>query len=288
MANERSAMRGESEEYGRYGRLEAMRFRGHKGGFISRHRALLISPCDPRKILTSILLVFASVGLWYLCLDAVSRFWAAVMEFWAVVLGFSVGAGMVPYELWGIEFTVPYMDVPCGLPTTFLWWTGIALTIVLVLISLLLPRRFLPVSFFLRIVAFFQGCAQLFFAFWPEAFPYSAGEYIHTMLIAGLMIVPLAPVVLGFTYYLFDFSLGRKIGLTAMLMLHLTVLIPLQYSAHAWIMYHSSLLFLPLLFFVSGLPLDVLVFISLYAWGFSWRSRLLEQQVQLKVRRRFV
>ena len=45
---------------------------------------------------------------------------------------------------------------------------------------------------------------------------------------------------------------------------------------------------LPLLFFVSGLPLNVLVFISFYAWGFSWRNRLQEQQVQLKVRRRFV
>jgi hypothetical protein len=159
---------------------------------------------------------------------------------------------------------------------------------VLVLVSLLLPRRYLPVSFFLRIVAFFQGCSQLFFAFWPEAFPYSAGGYIHTMLIAGLMIVPLVPIVLGFTYYLFDFSLSRKIGLTAMLMLHLTLLIPLQYAAHGWIMCHSSLLFLPLLFFVSGLPLNVLVFISFYAWGFSWRNRLQEQQVQLKVRRRFV
>jgi hypothetical protein len=267
---------------------EAMRFRGHKGGFISRHRALLFSPCDSRKILTAILLVVIAVGAWYLCLDLVSRLWSGVMDYWAEALGFSVGSGMVPYELWGIEFTVPYMHVPCGLPTTFLWWAGIAVTIVLVLVSLLLPRRYLPISFFLRIVAFFQGCSQLFFAFWPEAFPYSAGGYIHTMLIAGLMIVPLVPVVLGFTYYLFDFSLGRKIGLTVMLMAHLALLIPLQYVAHAWIMYHASLLFLPVLFFVSGLPLNVLVFIAFYAWGFSWKNRLLEQQVQLKVRRRFV
>ena len=48
------------------------------------------------------------------------------------------------------------------------------------------------------------------------------------------------------------------------------------------------LLLASVLFFVSGLPLNVLVFIAFYSWGFSWRNRLLEQQVQLKVRRRFV
>jgi hypothetical protein len=210
------------------------------------------------------------------------------MDFWAGALGVGAGSGMVPYELGGVQFSVPYMYVPSGLPTTFLWWVGVALTLVLVLVSLLLPRRYLPVSYFLRIVAFFQACSQVFFAFWPQAFPYSAGGYIHTMLIAGLMIIPLTPIVLGFTYYLFDFSLGRKIGLTAMLMIHLVVMIPLQYVAHAWVMYYASLLFLPLLFFISGLPLNVLVFIAFYSWGFSWKNRLLEQQVQLKVRRRFV
>jgi hypothetical protein len=102
------------------------------------------------------------------------------------------------------------------------------------------------------------------------------------------MIVPLTPIVLGFTYYLFDFSLGRKIGLTAMLMIHLIVLIPMQYVLHAWVMYHASLLFLPLLFFVAGIPLNVLVFIAFYSWGFSWKNNLQEQQVQLKARRRFV
>ncbi len=269
-------------------REEIIRFRGCHGGFITRHRALLFSPCDRRKILSSVLLVVAAVGLWYVLLNRIGMFWSAVLEFWAGALGIGAGTGMVHYELWGIHFNVPYLYVPSSLPTPLLWWVGIAFTIVLVLVSLLLPRRHLPISYFLRIVAFFQGCSQVFFAFWPEAFPYSAGGYVHTMLIAGMMIIPLVPVVLGFTYYLFDFSFGRKVSLTAMLLIHLAVMIPLQYVAHAWFIYHTSLLFLPLLFFVAGIPLNVLVFIAFYSWGFSWRNSLQEQQVQLKVRRRFV
>jgi hypothetical protein len=267
---------------------EVMRFRGYRGGFISPHRALLFSPMNPRKIVSSTLLVAVWLGIYYIALDWIAGFWNGVIWFWADALGIAERTGTVGYELWGIFFNVPYLQAAAGLPTTLLWWIGVAFTLALVIISLLLPRRFIPISYFLRIVALFQGCSQIFFAFWPEAFPYSAGGYIHTMLIAGLMIVPLAPIVLGFTYYLFDFSLGRKIGLTAMLMIHLIVLIPMQYVVHAWVMYHASLLFLPVLFFVAGIPLNVLVFIVLYSWGFSWKNNLQEQQVQLKARRRFV
>ena len=267
---------------------EAMRFRGYRGGFISRHRALLFSPMNPTKIFSSALLVAASLGIYYIALHWIAGFWNGVIWFWTDALSIAERTGMVGYELWGISFNVPYLQATAGLPTTLLWWIGVAFTLALVIVSLLLPRRFIPISYFIRIVALFQGCSQLFFAFWPEAFPYSAGGYIHTMLIAGLMIVPLTPIVLGFTYYLFDFSLGRKIGLTAMLMIHLIVLIPMQYVLHAWVMYHASLLFLPLLFFVAGIPLNVLVFIAFYSWGFSWKNNLQEQQVQLKARRRFV
>ncbi|MBD3868565.1 MAG: hypothetical protein IFK94_10620 [Acidobacteria bacterium] len=269
-------------------RDEELRFRGCRGGFITRHRALLFSPCDPRKLFSAVALVVAAAGLFYFFQGLVSRIWMEMMEFWTTVLRIGSGVSMVQYELGGVPFSVPFLHVPSGLPGPFLWWAGVAGTILLVLISLLLPRKYLPVSYFLRIVAFFQASSQVFFAFWPEAFPYSTGGYVHTMLIAGMMIIPLVPVVLGFTYYMFDFSFGRKVWLTAMLMIHLVLLIPLQYVAHAWIIYHTSLLFLPLLFFVVGIPLNVLVFIAFYSWGFSWKSNLQDQQVQLKVRRRFV
>ena len=98
--------------------------------------------------------------------------------------------------------------------------------------------------------------------------------YLEVMLIAGFFLLPLVPVLLGFIYYIFDFSLSRRVGLTLIILVHLYILIPLQFMVHAYLMYHGSLLFMPLLFLVFGLPLDVLVFIAFYSWGMSLRGIL--------------
>ena len=148
------------------------------------------------------------------------------------------------------------------------------LTALLVLVSMLLPQHLLPVSFMLRIVAFFQGCAQVFFVTWPYEFPYRGGGYIHGTVIACLMLISLVPILLGFTYFLFDFKLYRKIGLALLTMCHLVAMVPLQYTLHAYLLSHFSLLFLPLLFFVFGLPLNTLIVIAFYSWGFSWKDHL--------------
>jgi hypothetical protein len=269
--------------------LDRLRYRGYQGGFISRHRALLFSPCDPAKIGEVLLLVVAGLALWYWSLDFVSRFWSWVLDFWASALGVGGVTGMIHYELVGlIHFSIPDFYAPARLPTTSMWWLGVLFAVALVVASLIVPRAYLPIAYMLRIVAFFQGCSQVFFAFWPEAFPYSVSGYIHTVLIASLMLISLMPIVLAFTYYLFDFGIWRNIALTLVIMGHLTVMVPLQYVFHAWILYHTSLLFLPLLFFVFGLPLSVMVFIAFYSWGFSWKNLLHEQRVQWKLRKRFV
>jgi hypothetical protein len=49
-------------------------------------------------------------------------------------------------------------------------------------------------------------------------------------------------------------------------------------------MHHASLLVMPLLFFVAGLPLNVMMFIALFGWGFSWQDRLHDENVQRQVR----
>ena len=130
----------------------------------------------------------------------------------------------------------------------------------------------MKISTGLRVVAFFQVTAQVFFALWLYSFPYGGSAYVHGMLIASVMFVSLIPAVLGTTFYLFDFSVGRKVLLTVIMMVHMIVLIPVQYFLHAYVMYHLSLLFMPLVFFVFGLPTNVLIFISLFGWGFSWKG----------------
>ena len=264
-------------------RVESLRRCGHRGGFIPRHRALLSSPRHGTKIVSSVLLAIVFwLGL-FATRSGIARLWYEIIEFWRGVFGMPGYTTFMGYELGGIHFDLPYLHFPAGMPDNILWWLGAVFVALLLVISLVLPQRFLPLSYFLRITAFFQTTAQIFFAFWLEQFPYSGGGYIHGMLIAGLFLIAFIPLVLGLTYYLFDFSLSRKIALTLCMIGHLLIMIPLQYFLHAWLLYHYSLLFMPLLFFIAGLPLNVMVFIALFGWGFSWQDMLHHVEVQYKV-----
>ncbi len=257
--------------------IEQLRYRGYAGGIIAQHRAMLTEPHTAAKILASVLLAVLVFEGWVLSLDWVALAWAEILNFWREVFGLGGYVVIVDYPL---GLSVPYIAVESGFPSLGGWLLGALLTVALFLATFLIPRRYLPIAYLIRIIVFFQATAQVFFAFWPQAFPYGASGYIHGTLIAGLVLISVVPIVLGFTYYIFDYSLGKKIALTLMMMLHLSLFIPLQYMAHAYILHHTSLLFLPILFFVFGLPLDILVFISLYAWGVSWKSLWSSEGVQ--------
>lgn len=256
-------------------RVAEMRLRGCDGGLIQKHRAMITSLHRPRRFFVAALMAAIILVAWSFGLDAVSVFWASVMDFWQTRLGIEGQVSMVSYRLgdW-VRFSVPYLYFQSGIPSNDLWWGGTIATALLILGSMLLPHRLLPISFVMRILAFFQGCAQVFFVTWPYEFPYRGGGYIHGTMIACLMLISLVPILLGFTYFLFDFKLYRKIGLALLTMGHLTVMVPLQYVLHAWLLSHLSLLFLPLLFFVFGLPLNTLIVIAFYSWGFSWKDHL--------------
>ncbi len=80
------------------------------------------------------------------------------------------------------------------------------------------------------------------------------------------------PLLLGFTYYIFDFGLLRKAVLTAMTMLHLAVFLPFQVLTQALVL-QKTVLFMPVLYIVFGMPLDVLLIIAFYSWGMTWSFR---------------
>ena len=91
----------------------------------------------------------------------------------------------------------------------------------------------------------------------------------------GAMLITLVPIIHGLVYYIFDFGLLRKAVLTAMTMIHLIVLLPLQCLVQGAIL-HQSLLFVPLFYMLFGVPLDIFMIICYYAWGMSWRLRGVE------------
>ncbi|MDQ8160554.1 MAG: hypothetical protein P3B76_07700, partial [Gemmatimonadota bacterium] len=142
----------------------------------------------------------------------------------------------------------------------------------LALAGSLLRGRFTPFAYLARALAVLQLTAQLWFTFATPPFAYNLPDYINGLLVCGVVILLLAPFLVAFTFYIFDFQLWQKAAMALMLLGHLAVLLPLQATVHAWLLHRFSLLALPILFLVFGVLLDVFVYVALYGWGMSWRS----------------
>jgi hypothetical protein len=266
--------------------IEDLRYRGARGGYIVRHRAMLTSRRGWGKALSGAATSLALFFGWLYALRWVSELWAGVLGFWNDALGLGGSVALVRYHLGAVySFEAPYLAVasvaPNGADLAIGWIAGV----VLFAATFFLPRRYLPLAYLVRLVAIFHLIAQAFFTFVPRSFPYSASGYLHGVIIAGMALIALVPVLLGFTYSIFDFSWWRKAGLAALIMLHLAILIPVQYAAQAFILHHASLLYLPVLFFAFGLPIDIMVFIGMYSWGASWKHNLQRDDIKPEVGR---
>ncbi len=266
--------------------LEDLSRRGFRGGTILNHRAMLTSRHGRAKILSSSALSILLLFGWLSSVSVVSGVWARMLSFWNEVLGIGGYVTQIHYQIGGFyHFRAPYFHVSSATPDDLVIMIGWVVTAIFFVASFLIPRMHLPLIYVVRVVLFFQLCAQVFFTFVPLRFPYGAAGYVHGLLIAGLGLIALVPILLGFTYFIFDFSLLRKVGLALLIILYMALFIPLQFAAHAFILHHASLLVLPLLFFVFGLPFNVMTFIALYSWGASWKNELYERDVPRKVRR---
>jgi YaiO family outer membrane protein len=252
----------------------ALRERGHGGGVIVPHRAILTLDLRAARIALSATLGVALAVAWFLAINQVSRLWMAILEFWRGALGLTASVQPVRYTVlhrFHLEF--PMVAATAAPLSRTIWLTTIAVTAIAFLVSFLLPRRrALPLVYLLRLAALVQTSSLVFFWLFPGAFPYDIAGYTHVVLIAGMFLTGLVPVLLGATYFTLDFSRKKKLALVLLVMLHLTLFIPMQYLGHAILIHHGSLLVMPLLFWMFGLPLDVGLIVGLYAWAMSWRT----------------
>jgi hypothetical protein len=255
-------------------RLDLLRRQGSSGGFIAPHRALLTLPLHPSEAWTALILALLLLSGWLLSLKWVSAVWTWFTQYWSNALFEGAGVKHVSNQIGTfIQLDAPYLDLLVGVPNGGIWWSILLLTMLLVLASFIVPRRQMPLIYLMRATAFIQVCTLAYFAITPATFPYTIGSYQSGMMQAGLIFISLVPVLLGATYFIFDFGLFKKLFLSLVTMLHLSVFIPLQYLVHVYLIQKFSMLVLPLLFFMFGLPLDIFVFIAFYAWGMSWKSK---------------
>ncbi|MFZ0214096.1 MAG: hypothetical protein WBE20_06205 [Candidatus Acidiferrales bacterium] len=250
-----------------------IRFHGYRGGIIAMHRALAHFVLDPWDLIVAVALVILFLCLWAISLPRLCRFWTIVLGKGMRILALPGALGLHPYHLGAyIWFTLPYPMMEGVSPSAATWWWTAGIVLLLFVASLFFPPSLTPVTYLLRVLLVVQTSALVYFIWAPARFPHTPDSYMEGLVTYGIALISFVPVVFGLTYYVFDFGLPRKALLTILTMLHLSLFLPLQVLLQA-IVLQKSVLFMPLLYIVFGLPIDVLIIIAFYSWGMSWASR---------------
>ena len=252
---------------------EPVRVRGHRGGVISMHRALTQFRLGTMNlIVASCLFVFFSFA-WVVLLPLVCRLWTSIFALGIRYLPLHVELGLAEHH-WTrfLSFDIPYLKMEPVLPSAQIWWLTCAITVLIFVATYFISQRWIPLVYFLRAVLLVQAIALLYFAFIPASFPHTPESYLAGFVTSGIVLISLLPLVFGLTYYIFDFGLPRKALLTSMTMVHLALFLPFQMLLQALVL-QKTVLFMPVLYIIFGMPVDVMLVIGFYSWGMTWSFR---------------
>jgi hypothetical protein len=252
-------------------KIDDLRFRGFGGSAIQLHRSMYQIKLSRSNLLVSLALP-AVFTVMLLCLLApILALWRALFEFWLPRIAPAGSVALRQVDLGAYYLELPYPMLPAGEPGNQLWWITLAGCVLVLLATFLVSRdRFLPLQYILRACLLVQATALMFFRFLPGDFPYDSARYLSDALTMALIFLFMMPWGLGATFYVFGFSLWRKVGLTVCMLAYFVLAFPMQYLLHAYLLHHLTLLFLPLLYLVFGIFMDVMMFVALYSWGMSW------------------
>lgn len=253
-------------------RIDVQRDRGFRGGRIAPHRSMIGLEVSRWLLVDLVLLPLMFALAVFVLLDPLLEQWRNLFEMLRAPLGLPGVVTTRVVELGPISVAIPFYSAQAAWPAPMDLRSGWILVAGLAIAGVLLRGRFTPFAYLLRALAVVQLTAQVWFSFAEPPFSYSLPQYMSGLLVCGVVILLLAPVLVSFTYFIFDFPLWQKLLLATMLLAHLAVFLPLQAVVHAYVIHRGSLLAMPILFLVFGVLLDVFVYVALYGWGMSWRS----------------
>ncbi|MGA8154000.1 MAG: hypothetical protein WB952_23825 [Terriglobales bacterium] len=248
-------------------------FRGHRGGVISMHRALTHFRLGPMNLVISISLFFVFSAIWVVLLPILCRFWNRLL---GLSLRFLPLSGTLEVATHRFSTTywldIPYLRIYSVLPSLWTWSLSCGVTLLLFAATYLLPRRLAPILYLSRGILLVQATSLFYFALWPLHFPHAPDSYMEALITSGIGLISVIPLLFGLTFYIFDFGLWKKALLTALTMAHLTVFLPFQVVLQALVL-QTTVLFMPVLYIIFGMPVDVLLIIAWYSWGMTWSFR---------------
>jgi hypothetical protein len=246
---------------------------GVRGDRILLHRSLLSLPFPRSRFAVMLILPLCFNVLTWLVRRPISNGWAAFFEFWMVKLDLAGSVSMSPIGPRVLDLSLAYLHLPSEAPNVLMWWLTLSITLFMMMLSLHVPDRLLPLRYLLRFGLFVQLTALVFFAIAPGAFPYTISDYIRSVLNSAVWLVMMVPWVHALIYYIFDFSVLQKAALTLMTLCFLLAALPFQVMVHAYLLVKGSLLVMPLLYFVFGIWLLMVACVALYGWAMSWHRQ---------------
>ena len=248
------------------------RFRGYRGGVITMHRALARFVLAPLDLITSSLLVLLVSFAWIVSLPRLCRMWAYALGNGMKLLALHTELGLTEHHITPyIRFVIPFPKMEGIAPDAWTWWSTAAAVCLLYAASYLFPKKLTPVTYLLRAVLLIQITALLYFLLIPARFPHTPDSYMEGLVSYGVALISSIPALFGLTYYIFKFGLVKKIALTTLTMSYLSIFLPVQILLQAMVL-EKSVLFMPILYIVFGLPVDILIILAFYSWGMSWPS----------------
>lgn len=237
------------------------------------HRALNHLQLGPGELLNSLALFLFSVVVWLMCLPKACLFWVSALKIGLKNLPLQANLDISEYKIKMLHFVLPSIRVEPILPDPKTWSYTCIVTLLLLALTFLLSSKWTPIVYLLRGILIIQITALIYFAVMPARFPHTPDSYLKGLISSGIILISAIPFLFTFTYYIFQFSALKKILLTLLAMGYLVVFIPFQVLLQALIL-QKSVLFMPLLYVVFGMPLDVLLVISFYSFGMTWQNTL--------------
>ena len=168
------------------------------------------------------------------------------------LIGSSLDDGTMLPSLWGLAGT--------ALAGMLLW-----------LASARLPDAWLPLRVLLRALLLVQAIALFFVVLWPAQFPYTLGSHLSTLLNLGYGFLLAVPVLLALGWGVLALPLWQRLLVPLALVGWLLLLLPHKALLQVWLLAHSSVLYMPVLFVALGPLFDLMVFVALYGWLLSLR-----------------
>lgn len=253
-------------------RVNQARFRGYRGGVIPMHRALAHFWLSRWNLLIAIALFVAFSALWLRCLPDICGLWQYIFGMALHYLPLDARLESVNRQFGLIKLALPCLRMPPLLPDAQTWQINCIVTGGLFLITFLLPRTLIPIVYLSRAILLIHATACVYFGIWPSQFPHTPDAYLEGFILSGIATITLVPLLFALTYYIFDFGAWRKAFLTLLTMAYLVLFIPFQVLFQAMFL-QKSILYMPLLYIIFGMPADVLLIVGFYSWGMTWHFR---------------